>query len=119
MCESWMNGDLKPLEKLYNWSIKQLLGVRMSTCTDVCYAELGLPPLKFLVMAKQRKFLQRMWGERQLMVDDPWVHAVKLVLETNITTSRYIDGLIDNNIDDAKAGKDYVKLALSNSTSSR
>ena len=53
------------------------------------------------------------------MVDDPWVHAVKLVLETNITTSTYIDGLINNNIDDAKAGKDSVKLALSNSTSSR
>ena len=52
------------------------------------------------------------------MVDDPQVHAVKLILETNITTSRYIDGLINNNIDDAKAGKDSVKLALSKSTSS-
>lgn len=40
-CESWFDGDLRPAEKLYNWGIKQLLGVRMTTCTDICYLELG------------------------------------------------------------------------------
>ena len=64
-CESWLNGDLRPVEKLYNWAVKQLLGVRMTTCTDICYVELGLPPLKYLVIGKQRKFFQRLWEERQ------------------------------------------------------
>ncbi len=91
----------------------------MSTCTDVCYVELGLPPVKYLVMAKQRKFFQRLWDERQLMVDDPWTHAVKLVRATNISTSKYIDGLIRNKIDDVNAGVESVKLAVSTSLSSR
>lgn len=47
-CESWLNADLKPIVKLYNWALKQLLGVRMTTCNDVCYLEAGCPPLKDL-----------------------------------------------------------------------
>ena len=31
-CESLLEGDLRPIAKLYNWGIKQLLGVRMTTC---------------------------------------------------------------------------------------
>ena len=55
-CESWLEGNVKPIEKLYNWCVKQLLGVRLSTCSDVCYVELGLPPIKYLIKAKQYKF---------------------------------------------------------------
>ena len=56
LCESWMNGDLKPIEKLYKWCIKQLLGVRKTTSNDVCLVEMGMSPLRALVKAKQRKF---------------------------------------------------------------
>ena len=70
-CESWVNGDLKPIVKLYNWGIKQLLGVRKSACNDLCYLEVGMPTLKAIVMDKQRKFFKSMWRERNEMVDDP------------------------------------------------
>ena len=66
-CESWLEDNIK----LYNWSIEQLLGVRLSTCSDVCYAELGLPPIKYLFKAKQRKFFQSLWRDQQHMRDDP------------------------------------------------
>ncbi len=36
-CESWLGADVKPI-KLYNWGIKQLLGVRKSTPNNICYA---------------------------------------------------------------------------------
>ncbi len=35
-CESWLNADLRPVMKLYNWALKYLLRVRLSTCNDVC-----------------------------------------------------------------------------------
>ena len=38
-CESWVNGDLKPMNKMYNWALKHLLSVRRTTCNDVCYLE--------------------------------------------------------------------------------
>ena len=118
-CESWLNGDVKPLEKLYNWAVKQLLGVRMTTCTDVGYVELGLPPLKYIIRGKQRTFFQRLWEERQHMVDDPWVHAVKLVLATNTTTCKYIRGLITDKLDDYVIGCNCLKQSIRDSTSSR
>ncbi len=52
-CESWFHADLRPVNKIYNWGIKKLLGVRMSTCNDLCYLELGLPPLRALVTHRQ------------------------------------------------------------------
>ena len=55
-CESWMNGNIKPIEKQYNWCIKQLLGVRKTTNNNACMVELGLPPLRALIEAKQRTF---------------------------------------------------------------
>ena len=118
-CEAWFNGDLKPVEKLYNWAVKQLLGVRMTTCTNICYVELGLPPLKYLVINKQRKFFRRLWEERQCMMDDPWAHVVKLVLATNTVTCKHIRGLISDNINDTEVGLNLLKRSVSDSTSSR
>lgn len=51
-CGSWFNGDLKPLVKLYVWGIKQLLGVLATTCNDLFYLELGLPPIRALVISR-------------------------------------------------------------------
>ena len=34
-CESWLNGDLKLVTKIYNWALKQMLGVRLTTCNKV------------------------------------------------------------------------------------
>lgn len=118
-CESWFHGDLRPVEKLYNWGIKQLLGVRMTTCTDICYVELGYPTLKSLVLSKQRKFFQSLWSERSGMVDDPWAHTVRLTLATNTPTSKHIRGLIDNVVDDVKVDITRLKQSISDSVSSR
>ena len=59
-CESWLSGDLKPVIKLYHWGLKQLLGVRSTTCNDLCYVEAGYPPLKDLVKNKQHIFFANM-----------------------------------------------------------
>lgn len=59
-CESWLNADLKPMIKLYNWCLKELLGVRKKTCNDLCYVEAGYSPLQHLVQYKQHKFVKNM-----------------------------------------------------------
>ena len=55
-CESWLCGNIKPMEKLYYMCIKHLLGVRKNTTTSLCLVELGLPSLKALVTPRHRKF---------------------------------------------------------------
>ena len=110
---------MRPVEKLYNWGIKQLLGVRMTTCTDICYVELGYPPLKSLVMARQRKLFQRLWSERCDMLDDPWTHAVTLTLAANTPTTTHVTGLLNDDIDDIKVGIQTLKQSILHSESSR
>ena len=52
-------------------------------------------------------------------MDDPWVHIVKVVLDSGIRTGRYINSLLANNVDDVTQGKNTIKLSISNSISSR
>ena len=51
-CESWFNGDLKPVSKIFNWALKHMLGVRRTTCNDVCYIEAGYVPINAIVKNK-------------------------------------------------------------------
>ena len=74
-CEAWLNADLRPVTKLYNICIKQLLGVRTTTCNDMCYVELGYPPLKNLVLSRQRKFFYKMWEKILHINDDSLIFA--------------------------------------------
>ena len=43
-----------PVERLYNTCIKALLNVRNTASNELYYAELGLPPVKALVLQRQR-----------------------------------------------------------------
>ena len=62
-CETWLNGNIKPMEKLYHMCIKHLLGVRKNTTNNLCLIGLGLPPLKALVAQRQRHFFQKNVGQ--------------------------------------------------------
>lgn len=44
-CESRIGADLRFMNKLYNWCLKKLLGVRRNICNDVCHIESGYLPL--------------------------------------------------------------------------
>ena len=118
-CESWLNGDLKPVEKLYKWCIKQLLGVRKTTNNDVCLLELGLPPLRALVKAKQRNFFTKMWIERIDFDSDPLMHAMRVVLGYGDSMSRLVRDLSTVNTNDVEEAKNIMKSKILNSLSNR
>ena len=118
-CESWLNADLKPIVKLYNWALKQLLSVRRSTCNDVCYIESGYPPIEKLIKQRQRKFFRNMIRERRHYDDDPLMFAVNKILNSNTHTSRYIKELIDNDVDDVRVAMTDLKQRLLLNNSSR
>ena len=118
-CESWFNADLSPITKLYNWALKELLGVRLSTCNDLCYLESGSPPVKDLIKYKQRKFFKKMWVERQGQLDDPLVHAMTITIQSNSSTGKYIESLINNSSNDVDDIMQKLRENLSHSNSSR
>ena len=119
-CESWFNGDLKPINKIYNWSLKQMLGVRFTTCNDVCYLESGYSPLSAIIKSKQRKFFTKMFDVRTNMFDDPLGYVLKLVLSSRYNTKTYLNDLINNpGFNDNQYESDKLKNSIRISESSR
>ena len=118
-CESWLNSNIKPMEKLYRMCVKHLLGVRNNTTTALCLVELGFPPLKAIVKERQRKFFKKIWAERRDMRDDPFSHAMRLMRDANVSTMRYINDLIENEVDDIGQAMEDLHAFINNSQSSR
>ena len=56
-CETWLTANLRAAEPLYNTSVKQMLGVKSTTCNDLVYIETGLPDVKNVIIDHQVKFL--------------------------------------------------------------
>jgi hypothetical protein len=59
-CESWLTANLKCLELPLLRSLKELLGVRSQTCSDLVYLEIDQPTAKSTVMDRQLVFFKKM-----------------------------------------------------------
>ena len=118
-CESWVGADIKPVVKLYNWALKQLLGVRRTTSNQVCYAEAGCPPLADLVKYEQHKFFRNKWSEREYLVDDPLIFAINLIKSYNNPISRHIIYFTGNEVTPLSVAMDSLRASISQSASSR
>ena len=118
-CETWLQGDLRPVAKLYNMCVKSMLGVRNTTCNDLCYLELGIPPVKALVMKQQRHFLQTLYRGRVDHHEDPWKYAVSLTIDARLATGRYLHDLLVTDVDDVSVAMQHLKRMVETSQSSR
>ena len=118
-CESWVCADIKPVIKLYNWSLKQLLGVRRTTSNQVCYAEAGYPSLPDFIRYKQHKFFHEMWSERSTMPDDPLSFAITSTTQANTRTGKFIKELLENEVPSMTSLIEKVHSAITASNSSR
>lgn len=118
-CESWIGADIKPMLKLYNWCLKTLLGVRRSTCNDVCYVESGYPPLQEIIRYKQHKFFHNMWQDRSQYNDDPLAFVIGLVTNTNTPTGRLLREFTNTEVTDLSDAMQGVISDITSSNSSR
>ena len=118
-CESWLNADLKPIIKMYNWCIKELLGVKKTTCTDLCYVEGGFTSLKSLIEYKQHRFFRNIWQQRSTLNDDPLVHAINLVRNSNTSTSRLVRNYITREVVSLDQDRQNLIHNIAQSESSR
>ena len=44
-CESWRTENVGKVESAYMTAVTALLEVRVTSCSDICLVELGLPPV--------------------------------------------------------------------------
>ena len=67
-----------------------MLGVRRTTCNDICYVEAGYVPINTIVKSKQRKFFVNMHRDRIGITDDPFGFVLDLVLKSRYRTEKYL-----------------------------
>ena len=94
--ETWLTSDLKALESMYTTAIKALLGVRKSTCTDLCLIESGYPTLKALVMKRRIDFLKKTIPH--LDREDPLRRALDLCEKANTNGYKYLMKVINTGV---------------------
>ena len=74
--ETFIGGQLKPLDTLYTRAIKCLLGVRTTTCTEICLLELNYPSFTALLLKRRSDYLKRRIP--LLQEDDPLKLAINI-----------------------------------------
>ena len=108
-CESWLShGAVGIAAPMYMACIKQLLGVRKTTASDLCLIEAGLPTISQRVKTAQQS-VWKMWEARQQMADDPFAHAMRLAMQNRTTCARYITNIKNY---DADAERDRLHSSV-------
>ena len=68
-CETWLTSDLRSIETPYNNTLKQMLGVRLTTCNDLIYSETGYPNAKTIILERQTNFLRKILAKTNYVTD--------------------------------------------------
>ena len=114
-----MDRSQGPVIKLFNWAMKELLGVRRTTTNIVCYAELGYPSLPDLVKYRQHKFFLKIWLESNGMDNDPLIYAINSAISSNTVVDRTVRDMINNNVPNMSEVMSGVHAAIRHSNTSR
>ncbi len=118
-CESWFTKDLRCIEQPLLRSLKELLGVRNQTCTDLVYLELGQPSIKAVIHDRQKSFLQKVMG-RNSYPTSILKKVITLAKQANSKMGICINSLQEMiNVDDCSKDLQARKVSVQDSDSSR
>ncbi|KAF0310442.1 4-hydroxybenzoate polyprenyltransferase, mitochondrial [Amphibalanus amphitrite] len=92
-CETWMTGSLKPVDQMYQHTLKDLVGVRYQTPSDLIYVETGIPPLSARVGQMQRNFLMKLQASTHFE-GSPVQKAIELARVHACPMGQYIEKLL-------------------------
>jgi len=118
-CETWISNDFKILDTPYLTTLKQMLGVRSTTCSDLIYIETGLPDVKSLIIDRQIKYLKCL---RTAHVDDYIDKIIKMAIHHRTPMGRrlrYLETLHANVRTQCEMFLDTVSQRVLHSNTSR
>jgi hypothetical protein len=92
-CETWLTRNIQVIERPYIKSLKHLLGVRQTTCTDTMLVELGVGDAKSMVKDRQMKFLAKL----DKRTTRSYIHnVIDLAIQNRTTMGTQIQNLRNN-----------------------
>ena len=91
-CESWMTKDMRSTEQPFVQSLKELLGVRTQTCSDLVYLELGIGSAKATVARRQLDFLSKQ-RKKDGSINSPLFRTITLAQNARCPMGIYLNSL--------------------------
>lgn len=115
--ETWFTENLGKVEPLYTKVIKSLLGVRNTTCNDICLLEASMPSLKAVINKKMQQYIQA--KVPRLDCEDPLWKAIELCRTVNTKTFQHISKMLENDSDIIKEDQEQRVQRIQTSTSTK
>ena len=119
-CETWLANDVRAAESVYMSTLKQLLGVRSTTCNDLAMTEAGVGTAKAYMKQRQCNFIHRLCRREHF-----WVSyigkIVELAIECNCPSGRILQQLLAQGpkYDYIHGSRENIRSAITNSVSTR
>ena len=115
--ETWMTSNLKSAHSLYMNSLRDLLGIRQTVCSDLIFLESGEPSAVALIKQKQLKFLKRL-RERQDFDNSYIAKMINKAVEVRSPMGVYISQLEEMEGDPVHLEKLELKRKVTDNTES-
>ena len=116
-CETWLTRSYGKMLSLYMNIVKLVLGVRKTTCNDICLIESGMPSLEACIEHRRSKYFSK--TIKSLQNDSILKHALDLLSTCNSPAN----AIINSSINSTKSlGDDKIQIAekvRSNTNSSK
>ena len=92
-CETWLSTDLRKAESPYMSSVKQLLGVRTQTPTNMVLTEINVPSAQAYIVGRQVKYLQKLLSRPNFELSYVGV-VIALARQIKCPMGKYINALL-------------------------
>ena len=93
-CETWLTSDLRSAESAYMSTLKQMLGVRITTCNDITLIETGTASPKGYILQCQAKFIHKLM-EREDFNTSYVGKVIDMAIQTKCPAGRILKQIIE------------------------
>ena len=117
-CETWLTKDLSCASSLYRRTVKELLGVRQSTATNIIIVEAGIPDAKPFILSRQIAFMNKLRSSPSYP-GSPVHKAITLAATHQSPMGKYIQYLDTLTLDPLSQSIEDARSHIASSDSSR
>ena len=111
--ETWWCSNLKMVNGIYIRSLRDMLGVRATTCTDLVYLESGEPSASALIKARQIKYMQKLQSRNGF--DDSYIcKVINKAVNTQSPMGKYIQQLQQLQQDPLASEREALEIKVRN-----
>ena len=120
-CETWLSTNFKRVEKLYMSTLKEMLGVRITTSNNLVLLESGEPDVKNLIRDRQQRFIRSLIS-REMYPGSYLNRLISLAIQVRSPMGLVLETLATNGfqpINYSSEGLEHLRVNINNSEKTR